>query len=144
MDISDKDGTVVFLRKIKQGASENSYGIHVARLAGIPQQVIDRASEILLHLQSVAGDRPVIENSVIFQTSQEVDETASQNNNSQHANDSARASNPNGAATSPRAPGLFSDEEIVLDEILSADPDSMTPLEALQRLARWKKTLSGR
>jgi DNA mismatch repair protein MutS len=144
MDVSDKDGTVVFLRKIKQGASENSYGIHVARLAGIPQQVIDRASEILLHLQSVAGDRPVIENSAILQTSQDIDETASQNNNSQHANDSAMASNSNGAAASPRAPGLFSDEEIVLDEILSADPDSMTPLEALQRLARWKKSLSGR
>ena len=41
-------------------------------------------------------------------------------------------------------PGLFSDEEIILDEILSADTDNMTPMSALQAISRWKKTLSGR
>ena len=39
---------------------------------------------------------------------------------------------------------LFSDEEMILDEILSLDTDNMTPIAALQALARWKKTLSGR
>ncbi|MBQ3836722.1 MAG: hypothetical protein II814_06295, partial [Treponema sp.] len=42
------------------------------------------------------------------------------------------------------APGLFSDEEIVLDEILSADVDNLTPMAALQLVSRWKKSLSGR
>ena len=42
------------------------------------------------------------------------------------------------------APGLFSDEEIILDEILSVDPDNMTPINALQLVTRWKKTLSGK
>ena len=41
------------------------------------------------------------------------------------------------------APGLFSDEEIIIAEILSADPDNMTPLEALKTISRWKKELSG-
>ncbi|MCK9168844.1 MAG: DNA mismatch repair protein MutS [Treponema sp.] len=115
MDVTEQNGTVVFLRKIKEGAAEDSYGIHVARLAGVPQQVTDRADVILAHIQAVASDRPVLE-SVPVPPQQTV----------------------------MQSPGLFSDEEIVLDEILSSDPDSMTPLAALQTIARWKKTLSGR
>jgi DNA mismatch repair protein MutS len=115
MDVAEQNGTVVFLRKVKEGSAEDSYGIHVARLAGVPQQVIDRANVILAHIQAVAADRPVLE-----PVPAPVRQTASP------------------------APGLFSDEEIILDEILSSDPDNMTPLSALQTIARWKKTLSGR
>jgi DNA mismatch repair protein MutS len=117
MDVSDAGGTITFLRKIKAGASEDSYGIHVARLAGIPQTVIDRANTILSHIQNVAADRPVI-------TDAQTD--------------------PIPPARYGREPGLFTDEEMVLDELLSVDPDNMTPLAALQILARWKKTLSGK
>lgn len=113
MDVSEENGTVVFLRKVKEGAAENSYGIHVARLAGVPQSVIDRASVILAHIQNLAANKPVLD------------------------------SVPDVRSVSD-APGLFSDEEIVLDEILSADTDNMTPLAALQAVARWKKALSGR
>jgi DNA mismatch repair protein MutS len=38
-------------------------------------------------------------------------------------------------------PGLFSEEELVIDEILSSNPDAMTPLEALGKIAAWKKKL---
>nr|WP_180485857.1 DNA mismatch repair protein MutS [Treponema socranskii] len=113
MDVSEENGTVVFLRKVKEGAAENSYGIHVARLAGVPQSVIDRASVILAHIQNLAANKPVLD------------------------------SVPDVRSVAD-APGLFSDEEIVLDEILSADTDNMTPLAALQAVARWKKALSGR
>ena len=113
MDVSEENGTVVFLRKVKAGADENSYGIHVARLAGVPQSVIDRASVILVHIQNIASNKPVL--------------------------DFVPASDP-----VPKTPGLFSDEEIVLDEILSADTDNMTPLAALQTVVRWKKALSGK
>ncbi|MFC2281106.1 MAG: DNA mismatch repair protein MutS, partial [Treponema socranskii subsp. buccale] len=113
MDVSEENGTVVFLRKVKEGAAENSYGIHVARLAGVPQSVIDRASVILAHIQNLAANKPVLDSVPDVRTPSE-------------------------------APGLFSDEEIVIDEILSADTDNMTPLAALQAVARWKKALSGR
>ena len=117
MDVAEKGGTVIFLRRVKDGASEDSYGIHVARLAGIPQSVIDRANVILDHIQTVASDRPLLAQVETI---------------------------PAAAPAAPQAPGLFSDEEIVLDEILSSDPDNMTPLSALQTIARWKKTLSGK
>ena len=43
----------------------------------------------------------------------------------------------------PVNPGLFSDEEIIISEILSTDTDNLTPMNALQAIARWKKALSG-
>jgi DNA mismatch repair protein MutS len=48
----EKKNKVIFLRKIKKGGSENSFGIHVARMAGIPKPVVKRASQILKQLES--------------------------------------------------------------------------------------------
>lgn len=114
MDVKENAGSVVFLRKIKEGATENSYGIHVAGLAGLPESVISRAKQILAHIQAVNSDKPVLENI------------------------------PEEKPQSFSTPGLFNDEELILDEILSCDTDNMTPLNALQAVTRWKKTLSGR
>ena len=121
MDVLEKNGSVVFLRKVKKGVTGNSYGIHVAKLAGIPQAVIDRANVILSHIQALANDNPVILDDVPVKPS-ESEKTL---------------------AAEPGNPGLFSDEEIIISEILSVDTDNLTPLNALQIIARWKKTLSG-
>ena len=51
LEISEENGSVVFLRKIKDGITENSYGIHVAKVAGIPSDVINRANELLAQIQ---------------------------------------------------------------------------------------------
>ena len=42
---------IIFMRKLKEGGSEHSFGIHVAQIAGMPQAVVLRASEILKHLE---------------------------------------------------------------------------------------------
>ena len=126
MEVSEENDKVTFLRKIKVGASENSYGIHVASLAGVPQSVIRRANEILQSLHSASPDGSGagvnVENVVTVQTA-ESEKTLQK---------------------SVTMPGLFSDEELVLDEILSCDPDDMTPRQALDLIDRWKKSLSGR
>ena len=49
--VRERGGRVAFLRKIVEGSSDKSYGIHVARLAGLPPEVIDRAQEILTNLE---------------------------------------------------------------------------------------------
>ena len=121
MDVLEQNGSVVFLRKVKEGVTENSYGIHVAKLAGIPQAVIDRANVILSHIQALANDNPVI-----------LDDVPAKSSESEKT-----------LAAAPVNPGLFSDEEIIISEILSVDTDNLTPLNALQIIARWKKTLSG-
>ncbi|OJW66623.1 MAG: DNA mismatch repair protein MutS [Candidatus Amoebophilus sp. 36-38] len=49
--VKEVDGKIIFLRKLSEGGSEHSFGIHVAQLAGMPGQVVKRASEILVHLE---------------------------------------------------------------------------------------------
>lgn len=118
MDVREEAGSVVFLRKIKEGVTQNSYGIHVASLAGIPSPVIERAKVILSHIQKAANENPLL-----------VDELPDEKDQ----------------PPSPlqQTPGLFSDEEIIISEILSCDLDNMTPMSALQTISRWKKELSG-
>ena len=121
MDVKETGGDIIFLRKIKEGAAENSYGIHVAQLAGIPESVIDRANVILEQIQNKAKDNPIVIESKKTEKIIKVEE-----------------------APKFTAPGLFSDEEIILDEILSCDVDNITPMNAMNLISRWKKALSGR
>ncbi len=114
MAVSESGTDVVFLRKVLEGASENSYGIHVARLAGIPSTVIDRASEILEQIQAKAGEK----------TRVAVTEKQSRQKKSQ-------------------TKSLFGEEELVLNSILSVDTNNITPIQALQMICDWKKDLSG-
>ena len=61
LQINEQNGSVVFMRKVIDGVTENSYGIHVAKLAGLPASVIERANVILAHIQALAAGKPVIE-----------------------------------------------------------------------------------
>jgi DNA mismatch repair protein MutS len=48
----EEDGELVFLHKMMEGSADKSYGIHVAKLAGLPDELLDRSSDILAHLES--------------------------------------------------------------------------------------------
>jgi DNA mismatch repair protein MutS len=52
VSIAEKDGKVIFLRKLKEGGSEHSFGIHVAKLAGMPQLVVNKADQLLKKLEA--------------------------------------------------------------------------------------------
>jgi len=56
ISLKESGNKIIFLRKLLPGGSENSFGIHVAKMAGIPQQVLKRANEILSHLESQRGE----------------------------------------------------------------------------------------
>jgi DNA mismatch repair protein MutS len=109
---------VVFLRKIEPGGSDRSFGIQVARLAGLPAPVVRRAQEILRNLERTEFDRegrPRLAHS-----------------------DSQPP--PPGA----RQLALFAAaDEGVLDDLRRVDPDRLTPIEALGLLAELKKRLGG-
>ncbi len=111
LEVLETDGNIVFLKKVTRGASESSYGIHVAGLAGIPPQVLRRAENLLYA-------------AVQLKTESEKSDMQCNINES-------------------KMPALFSDEEMILNEILSVNTDGITPLEALQLLAGWKKKLLG-
>lgn len=54
VSVKEIDGKVVFLRKLARGGSEHSFGIHVAKLAGMPKSIVKRADEVLHHLEEVS------------------------------------------------------------------------------------------
>ena len=55
--VAERDGEIVFLHAIREGAASQSYGIHVAKLAGVPRPVLDRAAEVLHRLED-SGEPP--------------------------------------------------------------------------------------
>jgi DNA mismatch repair protein MutS len=55
MEVRDKDGEIVFLKRVREGPSSNSYGIHVARLAGLPEETLAFAEKMLKDLNEGAG-----------------------------------------------------------------------------------------
>jgi DNA mismatch repair protein MutS len=113
--------SIVFLRKIEAGGSDRSFGIQVARLAGLPASVVVRAQEILQNLESTEFDR----------------EGRPRLAHSEHEEAAG------GAARGARQLALFSgQEEAVVEELRRADPDSLTPLQALALLAELKKRLA--
>lgn len=126
MEVLESEGEIVFLRKVKEGCTKNSYGLHVAKLAGIPSSVVNRSKEILDTIVSNVNIYTDSSNESLGISTQKqntvIDETQIIQNNT---------------------PGLFSDEEIILDSILSTDVNTITPLEALSKIASWKKQLSG-
>ena len=120
VSVREEQGKVLFLRKLKRGGSEHSFGIHVAKLAGMLPQVVRRADEVLKTLESSAPS----------------------------ANNMQSANAPVEKIQSPGAPAgyqfqIFELDDPVLsqirDEIRNLDPNNMTPMEALNKLAEIKK-----
>ena len=71
----EKDGNVTFLHKVKNGAVDKSYGIHVAKLAGMPNDLLSRAQEILNSYENSGGDKKVeTSNQLSFNFEAEVEE----------------------------------------------------------------------
>lgn len=124
LDVLETEGTVVFLKKVKKGASANSYGLHVARLAGVPEAVLLRAGEILGNLNRTKA----------------VPATGITDGSAVPLEPPAQTIH----AVSPGVPQLFPEEELVLDELLSVDVSAITPLEALSKIDAWKRRLDPR
>jgi DNA mismatch repair protein MutS len=107
--VKEWQGEIIFLRNLVRGAASRSYGIHVARLAGLPEAVITRAKEILATLESQQnqGERP------------------------RPLGDAKNAEEPTQMA-------LFASfERKLYEELTSLDLSRMTPIEALNLLHKW-------
>lgn len=120
VSVREVNGRVVFLRKLARGGSEHSFGIHVARLAGMPAGIVGRAETILSELET--------------------------NNarNGMPAPAEKGGEQPSGGVQL----SMFQLDDPVLtqirDEILHLDVDRLTPLEALNKLNDIKRILRGR
>jgi DNA mismatch repair protein MutS len=112
VSVKETGGGIVFLRKVEPGAADRSYGIEVAKLAGLPNEVIDRAREVLVEHES-----------------------AERQLTGQLANDESRMA-PAAQLT------IFTPiSQPVLDRLREVDLNKLTPLEALNLLAELKKQI---
>jgi DNA mismatch repair protein MutS len=116
VSIKELNNKVIFLRKLKRGGSEHSFGIHVARMAGMPRSVVTRADEILKDLEQ-SHDKKELKKPI-----------------------AEIAGHREGMQLS-----IFQLDDPVLkqirDEILEIDIDNLTPVEALNKLYSIKKFL---
>jgi DNA mismatch repair protein MutS len=111
---------VIFLRKLLPGGSEHSFGIHVARMAGMPQSVLERANQVLKQLEQ-------------SHSSEEISGKTKQGGKK-----SAHESDPYQLSFIQLNDPLL---EQIRDEIISIDIDTLTPVEALMKLNGIKKLL---
>ena len=121
VSVKEINGKVVFLRKLARGGSEHSFGIHVAKLAGMPPAIVQRADQVLHQLESTnRKDGGIAEKNL-----------------------GAVAESNNGMQLS-----FFQLDDPVLsqvrDEILDLDINNLTPMSALNKLHDIKKIITGR
>lgn len=123
VSVKEIDNKVIFLRKLERGGSEHSFGIHVAKMAGMPKSIVKRASEILRQLEK-----------------ENRQEGISVGNTS---GGKAQRQQQDGVQLS-----FFQLDDPVLcqirDEILHLDVDRLTPIEALNKLNDIKKIVRGK
>jgi DNA mismatch repair protein MutS len=139
----EHDGRIVFLHRLEEGAADQSYGIQVAALAGVPREVVDRAREILGNLESEAvgrDGRPKL---------------------ARHAGERARGqmalfgARPKAPSMGGKAAALAKERtgddassgpgvpEEIFDAVRATRPEDLTPLEALQFLDRLARRARG-
>ena len=120
VSVKEVDNKVIFLRKLERGGSEHSFGIHVAKLAGMPKSIVKRANTILNQLETDNRQQGI--------SSKPTAEIAS---------------NRDGMQLS-----FFQLDDPILcqvrDEILNIDVNNLTPLEALNKLNEIKKIVKGK
>ena len=117
--VREWQGDIIFLRRIDPGSASKSYGIQVARLAGIPEGVVARARDILKNLESAEYNEYGLPNIAGPGAAKEL------------------------AAAQMELFGgrRSSEEETVLEEIRRTEPERLSPLDALLRLAEWKERM---
>ena len=128
--VKEIDNQIVFLRKLERGGTEHSFGIHVARMAGMPGAIVSRAEEILRNLELVYGSNQIVPN--------RSPKERSRKSSSQSVREAAESAMPQSMQLS-----MFQLDDPVLvqirDQIQGLDLDALTPLEALNKLNEIKK-----
>jgi len=119
VSVREADGKVIFLRKLERGGTEHSFGIHVAKMAGMPQSIVKRSSQILSKME------------------------AENRKGSIHKPTNEIAGERSGMQLS-----FFQLDDPLLsqlrDEIIKVDVNNLTPLEALNKLSEIKRILKGK
>ena len=125
------------MRKLVAGGSEHSFGIHVAKMAGMPKKVLDRANEVLAQLESQreSGNQSTVNNK------------KNQESRIKNQNGFQPTTNNQQQTTEKMQLSFFQLNDPVLenikDELQKTDINTLTPVEALMKLNEIKKMIGG-
>lgn len=137
VSVEEIDGKVVFVRKLRPGGSAHSFGIHVARLAGMPPSIVRRAEQVLCQLEQTHRENATHDDAKTAGKKKAAAPTVSK------ADVSAIDATREGVQLS-----IFQlDDPLLSDvrkQILSLDIDNLTPLQALTSLHNLKSLLTGK
>ena len=129
VSVREVNGQIVFLRKLEKGGTEHSFGIHVARLAGMPASIVTRAEELLHNLEVVYGNNEIVPSKSLKARNKRAAQVVRQ---------AAEQPEPQSMQLS-----MFQLDDPVLveirDRIKGLDINSLTPIEALNILNDIKK-----
>lgn len=138
VSVRETNGKVIFMRKLIRGGSEHSFGIHVAKLAGMPISIVERANLILADMEG-SSIAPV----QITQPTTPSQPSAPTKQTIKMGSGKASVSVPEGMQLS-----FFQLDDPVLeqirDEVKTLDINNLTPLEALNKLSEIKKLVGGK
>jgi len=118
--VKEWKGDIVFLRRLVPGPADRSYGIEVAKLAGVPKSVVDRAREILANLEEKSQDER--SGGAVRRASQRL---------------------LPGFGAPPIEIGTELTEHPIITQLIELDVDGMTPIQALMLLNQWKDMIKG-
>ncbi|MFI3320696.1 MAG: DNA mismatch repair protein MutS [Rikenellaceae bacterium] len=137
VSVKEMDNSIIFVRKLERGSTEHSFGIHVARMAGMPDSVVARAGDILVNLEQAYGNHEIAAES----TNEEIIEIKS----TKRGKGRTEVGKAVKQADEPQSIQLsmFQLDDPVLseirDQIKGLDINSLTPIEALNKLNEIKK-----
>ena len=121
VSVKESGNKVIFLRKLMRGGSEHSFGIHVARMAGMPRAIVDRSEVVLKQLERTHANGSTAE--AVQQMVNTIESGSTQLS-------------------------FFQLDDPVLmqirDELLQVDINNLTPMEALNKLDTLKRIVTGR
>lgn len=136
MAVHEKDGDVIFLRQLIPSGADKSYGIHVARLAGLPSRVLEKAEALLASLEARNQIQPNGNGThITYQASSEPSSVIAE---TQAPYDMDIETVPSDKSLNPTDQPLVWE---ILHSLYQLDIANMTPVEALMRLNEWQQTL---
>jgi DNA mismatch repair protein MutS len=138
----ERDGSVTFLRTVEEGATDRSYGVHVADLAGVPAPVVSRAAEVLDRLRE---EKAIEARGGSDEGSEPVQAVFDLGSGQFAAGGGSEATAETAAAGEAASDGggLDSAVEAVLDELRGTDVNDTSPLELMAKVQRWQERLDG-
>ncbi|UQS86796.1 DNA mismatch repair protein MutS [Nicoliella spurrieriana] len=131
---SEKNGELVFLHKVEPGAADKSYGIHVAKIAGLPAPLLQRADVILKDLEAHASPIESQPQATLAATPKPAPASKSGDADGQLA----LFAEPD---RTPRTEPMSKNDQRILNELAQTDLMSLTPMDVMNRVYEWKRRL---